>query len=74
MSLDGNKLQKVFQDSVSKACCLIMMMSVKLMRVLIDTKQMAAVARLHHRIVMYCTASTGTIAVPRETAIKQEFV
>lgn len=41
MSLDGNKLQKVFQDSISKACCLIMMMSAVLMRVLIDTKQMA---------------------------------
>lgn len=40
MSLDRNKLQKAFQDGISKAFLLIMM-SVRLMRAVIDNKQMS---------------------------------
>lgn len=75
MSLDGNKLQRVFQDSVSKACWLIMMMSIMLMRVLIDTKQMAGCS-WGYTTSLWCIAlpSAGTITAPGETVIKQKFV
>lgn len=65
MSLDGNKLKEVFQDSVSKACFLIMV----IMHV-DDTKQMEGWS--YRTTSLCCTAlpSTGIITVPGETVMK----
>lgn len=54
MSSDGNKLQKVFQDGLSKALCVIMMMSLPLMIALIDTEQMSGWWRGFHSYVGTC--------------------
>lgn len=68
MSLDGNKPQKVFQDAVSKACCVIMMMSV----VLIDTKHIVVVTDPHWdgwgSQCRYCT----TVAPGRNGPVSQQ--
>ncbi len=47
---------KQTSESVSKACCLIMMMSGTMMRALIDTKQMASalkVTQLHYDVLHF---------------------
>lgn len=64
VSLDRNKLLKVFQDVFLKACCLIMMMSVMLMRVLIDNKQMAGVRKVTQPCYdVLCIYRSGTCAM-----------